>query len=269
MLANGEVEALFFVASFRSELIKKLLNTPGVDLFDFKRAEAYTRHFPFLSRLTLPQGALDFAGNLPSRDVQLLAAATQLVVRKNFHPALLDLFLMAARRIHGDGGLFEARGEFPAPKYLDFKLSEEADRYYQSGPSFLRRYLPFWVATFLIRMKILLLPLLALFFPLVRLLPPFYRWRVRARIFRWYDQLQEVEDQVQRCEDGVRAEHLLARLDWIESQVSHITIPRGFSQELYNMRLHIDMLRKKLLDASADCSAPEPGPSAAKPAPSG
>jgi hypothetical protein len=96
------------------------------------------------------------------------------VADKDFHPALTDLLLLAAAEINGRGGLFEMPGEFPAPKFLDFQLSEEARRFYETGPSFLRRYLPFWLANFLIRMKIMLLPLLALFFPLVRLLPPFY-----------------------------------------------------------------------------------------------
>ena len=59
-----------------------------------------------------------------------------------------------------------------APKYLDFKLSKEAARYYKSGPSLLMRYFPFWVANFISRMKVLLLPLIVLLFPLVKMMPP-------------------------------------------------------------------------------------------------
>jgi hypothetical protein len=150
------------------------------------------------------------------------------------------------------GGLFEGTGRFPGPRFLDFPLSSEAERFYRSGPPFLRRYLPFWLANFLIRMKIMLLPLVALLIPLVKLLPPFYRWRVRRRIFRWYDLLEEIDYEMIHGGDACeRRGAFFDRLAWIEQRLSETSVPLAYSRELYDMRIHIEMLRKKLIDAGA------------------
>ena len=160
------------------------------------RAEAYALRYHYLHVLKLPEGVIDFQSNIPSRDLTLVAPTTQLVARSDLHPALIDLFFQTAEKVHKSGGGFERRGEFPAPKYLDFELSPEAKRYYQSGPSFLQRYLPFWVANFFSRMKIMLLPLVALLYPLFKLMPPIYRWRMRSRIYRWYSELESVDPEI-------------------------------------------------------------------------
>jgi hypothetical protein len=121
----------------------------------------------------------------------------------------------------------------------------------------LRRFLPFWLANFLIRMKIMLLPLLALFIPLVKLLPPFYRWRVRSRIFRWYDQLAKLDQELLADGSDRRLGELVARLNWIEGQVTRISVPLGYSKDLYDMRVHIDLLRRKLAEAGLVTSCSE------------
>ena len=146
------------------------------------RPEAYTRRYKFLSAQTLPEGTIDLAANLPSSSVTLLAPAATLVVHEDFHPALVDLLLEAADEVHGAGGLFEGQHEFPAPRYLDFPLSKEARRFFESGPPFLRRTLPFWAATLIDRLKVMLLPLIALVIPLMKIMPSIYRWRVRSII---------------------------------------------------------------------------------------
>ena len=93
------------------------------------------------------QGAIDLAADIPASDVQLLATTAGLVARESLHPALIDLIMQAASDVHGGGGLFEQRGEFPSPDYNEFPLSKEAVRFYEHGPPFLQRYLPFWAAT--------------------------------------------------------------------------------------------------------------------------
>jgi hypothetical protein len=46
----------------------------------------------------------------------------------------------------------------------------------------------------------------------------------------------------------------MSRLNGVEHQVSKISVPRGYSRELYDMRIHIEMLRKKLVEAGQDIS---------------
>ncbi|HYL79640.1 MAG TPA: TAXI family TRAP transporter solute-binding subunit, partial [Candidatus Acidoferrum sp.] len=181
-LKAGGVDAAFFVASPQASILREAARLQGVSLMSFQRADAYTRLYPFLTKLNLPQGTLSLQDDLPPRDTLLLAPAASLVVRDDFHPALVDLLLGAATEVHAGAGMFERALQFPSADYLEFPLSSEARRYLRTGPSFLARYLPFWAATLVDRMKVLLLPLITLLFPLFKVVPPTYRWRVRAKI---------------------------------------------------------------------------------------
>jgi hypothetical protein len=191
----------------------------------------------------LPEGALDFAGDIPTDDVELLAPTTQLVARADIHAALIDLLLQTAAEVHHKGGLFEKAGEFPSPKYLEFRLSKDTERFYKSGPSFLRRYLPFWVATFIGRTIVMLVPLLALLFPLFRIMPLIYRWRFRSKIYRWYKKLAEVDPEIQKIDAATKLHAYLDQLDRIEEQVCKTSVPLAFTNELYHSRIHNETQR--------------------------
>jgi TRAP transporter TAXI family solute receptor len=257
MLLNGSVDAAFFVTSHRSAVVRMLLKSEKARLLSFDRVEAYTTRYRFLKEVKLPEGVIDFEKNIPERDIILLAPAAQLVVREGFHPALIDLILEAAEGIHGPGGLFEEPDEFPSAKYLDFPLNKEARRFYESGPPFLRRHLPFWAATLVDRLKIMLLPLLVLLLPFFKLMPPIYRWRVRSRIYRWYSELEAVDPRIQKDDIGGRVEEYLAKLDRIEDKVIEVSIPLSYSEELYDLRLHIEMLRNELRKVGEKNTLPE------------
>jgi hypothetical protein len=176
----------------------------------------------------------------------LVAPTAQLVARADLHPALINLLLQAAEKVHFQGGGFEKAGQFPTPKYIDFRLSEEAARYYKSGPTLLQRYLPFWVANFISRMIVMLLPLIIVLLPLFKLMPPLYRWRMRSRIYRWYRTLEAVDADITLGHIDQDLEKTIAKLDDLERNVATISVPLSFREELYDLRLHIDLLRKKL-----------------------
>ena len=245
-LLNGEIDVAFFVTTHRSSYLRPLLKSKSITLMGLQRAEAYALRYHYLHVLKLPEGVIDFQDNIPSRDLTLVAPSTQLVARSDLHPALIELFLQTAEIVHEPGGGFERQGEFPAPKYLDFELSPEAKRFYRSGTPFLKRYLPFWVANFLNRMKIMLLPLVALLYPLFKLMPPIYRWRMRSRIYRWYSELEAVDLGMNKEDLAASLDEYLLMLDNLEEKVSNISVPLAFSRELYSLRVHIDMLREKL-----------------------
>jgi hypothetical protein len=246
MLLEGQVDVAFFVGSHRSTYIVKLFKSRSVELLGIDRAEAYAIRYPFLHVLKLPQGVIDLKDDIPSRDLMLVAPTAQLVARADLHPALIYLLLQAADKIHFKGGGFEKEGQFPTPLYVDFELSEEAMRYYKSGPTFLQRYLPFWVANFISRMIVMLLPLAMLLFPLFKLMPPLYRWRMRSKIYRWYKTLEAIDTEITLEQISPSLEKTIARLDDLEKNVANISVPLSFREELYALRLHIDMLRKRL-----------------------
>lgn len=254
-LLEGRIDAAFLVASPRSPVVRALLDAEHLRLMSFERAAAYTRTHRFLSAVSLPEGVIDLKRNLPGRDTTLLAASANLVVRDDLHPALMDLLLQAAQGVHGQGGWFEESGRFPAPDYLVYPLSSAAERYYKYGPPLLQRYLPFWAATLVDRLKVMLLPFLALLLPLLKIMPPIYRWRMRSRIYRWYREVLAIDQRLFRADADLAEAR--AKLAQIEYEVSHIEVPLSYAEELYDLRLHISLIQQKLERLVRE--APDPG----------
>jgi len=248
-LRRGAVDTVFLVAGPGSPAVKEMLRTPGIELLGFPRADAYTKHFPFLTKLVLPAGGLSLQDNLPPRESFLLAPAATLVVRTDFHPALVDLILVVTAAVHGRRGLFETAQQFPSADYLEFPLMHEAERYHKSGPPFLARYLPFWAATLVDRVKVLLLPLLVLV-PIARLVPQAYRWRIRSKIIKRYRDVVEADQMLARRPSAAECAELLIRLDQIEEDVRSLRVPLGYADAHYHLRMHLDLVRRRVQEMS-------------------
>jgi TRAP transporter TAXI family solute receptor len=251
-LLKGKVDAVFLMAdSASSELIRKLLNDPGIRLVNFTQADAYTRRVGYLNKLVLPKGAIDFGKNVPDRDICLIAPSVDLIARNDLHPALSDLLLEAAKEIHGRATLFQGRGEFPVPLEHEFRISEDAARYYKSGKSFLYRYFPFWMASLINRILVVFLPIVLILIPGLRVIPAIYQWGTKMRIYRWYRQLLALEqDMIDRMDAGKRQD-LLARLDQIEQAVDNMKVPASFANQFYMLRGHVGFVRTKLMERAA------------------
>ncbi|MDR1995324.1 TAXI family TRAP transporter solute-binding subunit [Azonexus sp.] len=242
-LQQGRIDAAFIIAAENAPVVQVLLRSPGVRLMNFTQANAYQRRFPFLTRLTLPQGVADLVRDYPPEDIRLLAPTANLVVRGDLHPALQTLLLQAASEVHGASGFFQSAGEFPS--YMDplLPLSPEAARYYKSGPPFLQRYLPFWLAVLFDRMIVLLVPVLALLIPLLRFAPALYSWRVRAKVFRCYGELRSLDDDIRQRFDITQLADYRRRLDALDEAARELHIPLGFSDLAYTLREHVNLVR--------------------------
>ena len=246
LLLGGKLDAVFLVAPPESPLVEQLVAAPGIKLLSLDRAEAYTRRFPALTKLTLPQGVFDFVNNSPPHDVTLLSSTATLLADQGLHPALAYLLMRAASEVHGGAGLLRKAGEFPAPLNSEFPLSAEAQRYYKAGPPFLQRYLPYWAAVLVDRLWLTLLPVLALLIPLGRIIPAVYRWRVRSRIYRWYARLKELELQLDDNASPEQFKELLVHLDEIERAVNRINTPLAYTDNLYAFRQNVNLVRQSV-----------------------
>jgi TRAP-type uncharacterized transport system substrate-binding protein len=243
-LVQGQIDALAMVSAADAPLVQYLLRTPGVQPMAFAQAEAYSRRFPFLRALALPRGIVDLAADQPARDVPLVAATASLVARADLHPALVQLLVQAARQVHGGAGWFHDAGTFPSAARAEWPVAAEAERYLRAGPPWLQRYLPFWLANFVDRMWIVLLPLLAALLPLSRVLPPLVELRLRSRVFRWYAHLRAIENALDAPAPDVAG--LQQRLEHIDAQTDRIGVPLSYAHELYDLRNHIEMVRRRL-----------------------
>ncbi|NEX19335.1 C4-dicarboxylate ABC transporter substrate-binding protein [Thiorhodococcus mannitoliphagus] len=246
-LRTGDLKLLFMVASTDSPMLRAFVADPGIRIRTLAEAPAYARIDRSLTNLALPAGALDLAKQLPETDLDLIAATANLVARPEIHPALVDLLIEAAVEVHGQGGLLAAPDTFPTPQHSDFPMNSDAKRHYKDGAPFLQRYLPFWAATWIDRTKVMLLPLLALLFPLFKILPPLYAWRIRRRILRWYVELRQIDLKLETgSRDTAELEALAERLERIEYEAAQVEVPLSYSDQLYDLRLHVQLLQRRL-----------------------
>jgi TRAP-type uncharacterized transport system substrate-binding protein len=246
-LIEGTADAVFFMGEDAPvSLLRQLLQSPDVHLMSFRQAVAYTRRFPYLNVLEIPEGALDLGKDLPANDVYLIGPTVELIARENFHPALSDLLLEAAQKVHGNASVLQRKGEFPAPLEHDFRISPAAARFYKSGKTLFYRYLPFWLAALISRIVVVFVPVVLVMIPIIRSAPRIYSWRVRVRIYRWYRALLALErESLVENRSGKRRD-LLVRLDGIEQAVNKLKVPAFAADQYYDLRGHIRFVRQLL-----------------------
>ena len=248
-LFNKDLEAMLIVSAPESQIVQMLLRTPGISLFEFTQAEAYTRRFGYLEAVTLPRGVADLSRDVPPHNIPLVAPTSMLITREGTHPALVQLFVQAAHEIHADPGWFAKTGQFPSKEGVEFPLAPEAERYFKNGPPLMQRYLPFWLANLVDRMWVVLISIIAILIPLGRVVPPLYNFRIRSRIFRWYRQLRQIEDSLSSKKAQVA--DLTEELDRLEAKVERISVPLSYTDELYSLRSHIALVRERIAHGSA------------------
>jgi uncharacterized protein len=253
-LESDKADAGFLVLGPEARTVERLLNSPKVRLLGMSQADAYAQRFPFLSRLELKEGVVDFGRDIPPADTTMVATTAGILIRDDLHSALVNLMTQALIDVHGKAvidtngevAVFGRSAAFPVADDPEFPLADEARRVYRSGPPFLQRYLPFWLATLFDRLVVVLVPIIGLAFPLMRLAPMLYNWRVRRGIVRWYGELKKVEDGVRSDASPQQVAQAAADIDRIEASVNEITLPLGFTNQLYDLLQHIEVVRRRL-----------------------
>jgi len=248
--------------------VQELLRTPGILLMDFSaEAEAYTSRFPFLYKVVMHRGSVEFDPDIPSADITLLATAPALIVRGDMHPALVTLLTHAANANPkpgfdpvGEPILFYKSGQFPHPNDSEYEVDPDARAYYKTGelPLILRSVgpwnagwgVPFWVTAFafLHATKIILLaiPVLSVAIPLGRFLPMLYTYMIRRRLLTWYDRLKKIEFTLDHNPTPEQLAEVSDELGRIDRAVSRLRLPLHFSDQLYDLRGHIDLVEQRL-----------------------
>jgi len=249
-LQAGQVDAVFLLGEVETPAVFQALRDPAVKLMNVARAEAYERRFGHLTHLDLPPGTIDFGLGIPERDTRLIGTEAMLVARESLSPAIVHLLLDAARDIHGGQGYFEPRRAFPVAHPVDLPVSDTAKSHLDFGASLLHRHLPFFVATYVERLLILLMPVLFLLLPLISWLPQALRWRARSRIVRGYGELKLLELEVDRRQGELPIARWLADLDRIDRKVASVRLPASMASEGYTLREHVALVRRAIVARS-------------------
>jgi len=247
LLLQHQVDAVIMIAASQAPAVQQLLGDPRVRLASLDQAEGLAQRHAYFQPLVLHRGAVDPARNLPPADVHLLATTANLVVRDELHPALAYLLLEAAKQVHSQPTLLRRPSQFPSPSDTDYPLSDQAERYFKHGRPFLQNYLPFWMAIYVQRLLLWLVPLAAILVPLMRVLPGLVNWRRQGRLFRRYGELKYLElDLASRQLDEEELRRAHAQLDRIEDEVVKTKFPIDFSDRVYTLRQHVDYVRAQI-----------------------
>lgn len=264
---SGQADAGILIMPPETDRIQQLLTLADIRLMDFStEAAAYVNRFPALTKVVMPTGSVSFSPLIPSADITLLSTTVALIVRADLDPALVNLLTLAVINHPrsgfdkaGDPILFYKPGEFPSGSDPEYDISKEARLVYKTGelpfvlrlvaPANKRFGIPFSITAFMAAhgsKLILLIPVLAVLFPLVRALPALYVWTVRRRLIYWYRQLKALERKVDTAQAFEHIEASRAEIERIDTAVRRIRVPLYFSDRLYDLRLHIDLVRQRL-----------------------
>jgi TRAP-type uncharacterized transport system substrate-binding protein len=244
-LLAGQLDAAVILNEWASPVVQQLVRAPQIRLLSFPRADAYVALDPNLTKVVLPMGVADLAANRPPQDTTLLASKASLVVRRELHPALQYLLLSAAIEVHARHAMFHTAGEFPAPEPIDVPISKEARNLYRSGPTFLQRTMPFWLAEFVQRMLILIIPIGGILYPLWSIGPKLYYWNMRRHLYPMYRELKLLERELEVPAAGSR-DRLIRRLDELDRRARQLHMTGMLNENEYSLRASIRVLRQRM-----------------------
>jgi TRAP-type uncharacterized transport system substrate-binding protein len=248
-LQSGAVDVAVFVAPVSAPYLQPLFRDPGVRIASLRDSEALSRRLSYVLSADIPPAALDYSRRLPPERVELTAVIASLAARGDLHPALVNRLVRAAQQIHSGPSLVSKDMVFPTTQGLDLPINKQAGGTLESRPGVLENALPYWVAAQITRVTILLVPLLVLLVPLVRLVPGIYAWQMRARVYRRYSELVGIDIESEDALTDARRAALLDQLDLIDQDAKAVAVPVKYREYVYTLRMHIDLVRRKLLEA--------------------
>ncbi len=244
-LISGEIQAVMLVDALNAPAVQQLLASPDIQLLSLRQADAYVARLPYLSRVIVPAGFADLAHGRPAADVEMIAVKTNLVVRRDLPSPIQYLLLEAATKIHSHPGVFQSAGKFPAADETDLPLSDDALQFYRSGPPLLQRELPLWLAVLIKQLAIILLPIVAVGYPLLRTLPAAKDWWMRRRVHMLYGELKLLELELEEHSQEQRSAEL-SELRRLEYRAAHLQAPSSHAHLLYALRKDINLVRSRL-----------------------
>lgn len=168
MLTSGDTDAAFIMLSADSPLIAQLAQRDDLRMMNFPQAAAISQRLPSLRGVVVPASTYNLARGVPSADLELLAGITQVVVKKDLHPAVVYMLLEAMTEAHRAATIVSHDAEFPALRPTPLPVSEYARQYYQSGVPWAYRNLPLWLASMFGYYLVLIVPIF--------IIMPLYSW---------------------------------------------------------------------------------------------
>ncbi len=215
-LLNDEVDAAFLLGQAESPLIQQAASHPQLQLASFKQAAAYRARLPYITEVEVGQGLLNLATNQPQQDTTTIGPVAMLVANESFHPALTALILVSAQEVMKHGTLIDSPNTWPQDLAHEFSTLTEAEYFHTKG------------------------------LPLFKVAGPIYRWRIRARIYRWYKYLRDVDRQLTNDTLPQHVDEEIKRLTDLQDELAKVEVPLSYTNELYELHLHVRYVLQRL-----------------------
>ncbi len=246
-LLDGRIDGMFLLANTESKDLIPLIGQPGIYLWNFTTARAIASKIPYINAVTLPMGAFSLTPVRPTQDKQLVATTTTVLANKNLHPAIQYLFMMAATDFYRHTHVYFPRPDgFPAFTEATIPQSSIAEKYIDDGPSGFERTLPFWIASFIDRMWLLLAALIAVAYPLVRMVPQYRKFHFKYDLDDRYIDLMRIETAMYDARSINDLGAVWSQFHELERRISETWVPSGSKERYFTFCNAMELLRIRL-----------------------
>lgn len=260
-LLDGSIDIAVFVAPIDAPYLMAAYFEPSIQFLILDHAEAISRRLEYAKTITVPSGAISLDPVIPPSPRLLIALEARLAVQPEIHPALVNRLTVAAIELHSGRGLIQDQGMFPTVDGTGMQVNNAARQLIVNGPSIWHDWLPYWMASQVHRLILLMLPILFLLVPALRALPQLYAYLMRWRVWQYYPEIHQIEEQLSGVTDGPMLTDMDAKLVDLDNRLSRIRLPVAYRQTAYEFRVHIELVRHRIEEIRAKASnsgKPEP-----------
>jgi hypothetical protein len=243
-LKSREIDAMLIVVNDRAEIMQKIFSDPQLKIMSLAKAYGYPTKMKGLNVINIKRSTLNILNDSPNRDLLILAPTAEIVARNDIHPAIVSLLIDISNELLSKADVLSEEKHFPSPNHLSFANNEDSQKVMREGPSFLHRYLPFWVAVWVDRILRVAIPLLAILIPVVNFLPGIIAYRVKLKFAVIYKELKFIEHVIQTGQyDEVKIDQ---QLNSIQERTLGLRVSQLNNKELYDLLGHIGQCRERI-----------------------
>jgi len=245
-LQSKTIDAMFYVASPNSKLIKKLLSNSDISLLHFSDAQTYRQYFLNKNQdfqiLTLEASGFNLQERIPSTQHLLLSVKT-FVATIDAPKDVTRLLMKAIDQTHSNAGMFQKENRFPNASMLEFEQDVASAQYFKEKIHFYEEKFDFWTAQSMNKLHnfvmLYLLPILMLFAFFVEAIVPTINWYSSRKIIMWYAKINELDTGIEH----LGLEEARAKKDILEYMLHEVRnkddIPTSHMAEFYTLQNQI------------------------------
>jgi TRAP-type uncharacterized transport system substrate-binding protein len=243
-IKSGDIDVMFLCVNDRAEIMQKIFLEPNLKMMSLAKAYGYPTKVSGLNVINVKRATLNITNDSPDRDILLISPTAELVARKDIHPAIVSLLIDISHDLLSKSDILSEEKHFPSPHHLNFDNNDDAQKVMRDGPSFLHRYLPFWVAVWVDRLLRVLIPMLAILIPVFNFLPSLITYRTKLKFALIYKELKSLESVLQTGQ--FNHDQVIEELNKLQAKAMSLRLSQMNNKGLYDLLGHIGDCRGRI-----------------------